>query len=92
MQDIVINIHIEYDATQAIATDDIKHALDYKVITKKLIKEVEASQYYLIEKLADRIADIVLESPLAAQTQVRVDKPFALRFADSVSFTLNKTR
>ncbi len=84
-QDVVINVTIDYDATKAAASDDIKDTVDYKAITKKIIKKVEASAFFLLEKLADQILKIATESPLVKQATVRVDKPQALRFADSVS-------
>ena len=58
-------------------------------ITKKIIKEVEASNFFLLEKLAKLILNIAMESPSVEEVTVRVDKPFALRFADSVSIELN---
>ncbi|MCH7591088.1 FolB domain-containing protein, partial [PVC group bacterium] len=36
-QEIVINVCLEYDAEVAIQNDDIKDALDYKTLTKKII-------------------------------------------------------
>lgn len=34
-QDIVISIRFVYDADKAIRDDDVKHAVNYKTITKK---------------------------------------------------------
>ena len=91
-QDVVINITFDYDATKAIAGDDLKQSVDYKIITKKIIQAVETSQFSLLEKLADRILNIVLENHRVKAASVRVDKPHALRFADSVSVELHKKR
>ena len=91
-QDVVINISFDYDAAKASRSDQLKDAVDYKVITKKIIKAVEASDYQLIEKLAAVILDIVLQDPKIKIATVRVDKPGALRFADSVSVELCKKR
>ena len=91
-QDVVLNITIHFDAQQACASDNIKDAVDYKAITKKIIQEVEASRFFLLERLADRVLAIVMNSPRVENAAVRVDKPFALRFADSVSVELTKSR
>lgn len=91
-QDIVINIKMEFDASKSIESDSIEDTLDYKVITKRVIKEAEASNFQLIEKLAQCILSIVMENPQVQEAHVRVDKPFALRFADSVSIELNEKR
>ena len=91
-QDVVINVVIEYDAKKAVESDNIKDAVDYKIITKKIIKEVESSQYGLLEKLTGSILKIVMEHPKVRAATVRIDKPFALRFARSVSVELSAKR
>ena len=88
-QDVVINVIIEYDAAGAIASDNLKDATDYKKITKKIIKAVETSHFFLLEKLTKMILDIVMKEALVKEATVRVDKPFALRFSDSVSLELH---
>ncbi len=90
-QDLIINITITFDASKACDSDDLKDTLDYKNITKKVIEKVEGSSYFLIEKLASQLLKIVLDNPLAQTATVRVDKPFALRFADSVSIELTSS-
>ena len=91
-QDVVINVTMEFDADRAAKSDNIKDTVDYKAITKKIIKLVEGSQFFLLEALADRILTIAMEDRKVLSAAVRVDKPQALRFADSVSVELNKQR
>ena len=40
-QDVVVNVKIEYQADQATDTDNMDDALNYKVITKRIIHLVE---------------------------------------------------
>jgi len=89
-QDIVINVQMEFDASKSIESDKIEDTVDYKVITKRIIKEVDASNFQLLEKLTQLILNIVMENKRVQEATVRVDKPFALRFADSVSIELNE--
>lgn len=91
-QDIIINIRIKYDAHKACVSDQISDTLDYKEITKKVILEVESSRYYLLEKLASQILKLILAYPLVQEARVRVDKPHALRFAESVSVELSSLK
>jgi FolB domain-containing protein len=91
-QKIIINIEIEYDASKAIRTDHIKYALDYKSITKEIIKKVEKSEFLLLEKLTAFILNLVMKHRKIRAARVRVDKPGALRFSRSVSFELSKKR
>ena len=91
-QDIVINALIEFDATKPSISDDEKDTLDYKVITKAIIKHVENGRFRLVEKLNADIVAIIMDRPQVLKTQVRVEKPHALRFADSVSVSLAAER
>ena len=91
-QDIIVNIKMEFDASQSIESDSIEDTVDYKVITKRIIKEVEASNFQLLEKLTQFILNIIMENPQIQEVAVRVDKPFALRYADSVSIELSEKR
>jgi len=91
-QDIVINVEIEFDGTKAIETDDIADTIDYKSITKKIITMVEESEFNLIERIAGEAIKIIMENEKVQKASVRVDKPGALRFTDSVSVTQTETR
>lgn len=90
-QDVVINLSIEVDLTKPCASDDVSDTLDYKVLKKKIYTHIEDSSYFLIEKMAQSIADIVLEDKRAEEVTVRVDKPGALRFAESVAVEITRT-
>lgn len=89
-QDVVINIRIDFDAAKASGTDRIEDTIDYKALTKRIIQEVESSNFFLLEKLAKLILNIIMENPSVQEAAVRVDKPLALRFADSVSVELTE--
>ncbi len=84
-QDVIVNVALELDASSAAQTDRIEDTLNYKTLTKRIISEVESSEFYLLEKLAHHILNLVLEDNKAIRGTVEVDKPQALRFADSVS-------
>ena len=89
-QDVIINVTINFDASKASQSDNIKDTIDYKAMTKRITGEVEPSGFFLLEKLAKHILSIVMENPLVKEAAVRVDKPLALHFADSVSVELSE--
>ena len=91
-QAVIINIALEFDAGRAAKTDNINDTIDYKTLTKKVIKTVEESHFNLLEALTHVLLDLVMENPRVNAAAVRVDKPKALRFADSVSVELSKKR
>jgi D-erythro-7,8-dihydroneopterin triphosphate epimerase len=53
---------------------------------------VEDGQFMLLEKLASEVLELVMENELVCQAKVEVDKPHALRFADSVSVSMSASR
>jgi len=88
-QDVVINARIEYSAVQAADTDDMAKALNYRTITKDIIQLVENNRFSLLEKLTAEVLAIASAHPAVKFAEVEIDKPYALRFADSVSLTLS---
>lgn len=91
-QDLIINAVIEFDGNPAIDSDNIKDTVNYKKITKKIIKLVENSGYFLLEKLCGQILQTILTEDKVLKATVEVDKPGALRFTDSVSVTCSAVR
>lgn len=91
-QDILINIVICADIRKAAASDNIEEAVDYKAITKRVIDHVENSADFLVEKLVTDIAHIILTEFQVERVRVRVEKPGALRFAQSVGIEIERHR
>ncbi|MGL6257812.1 dihydroneopterin triphosphate 2'-epimerase [Vibrio sp. WXL103] len=88
-QDIIINAEIHYPANNLCLADDVDNALNYKNICKKIIHHVESGRFLLLEKLTSDVLGICIDHQWVRYAQVRIDKPHALRFADSVSLTLS---
>ncbi len=91
-QEVVINIALGADLRAAGETDHFDEQLDYRLIKKRVVASVEASQFYLVEALAERVARLCLESRGIEEVQVTIDKPGALRFARSVAVEIHRTR
>ncbi|MFT4927834.1 MAG: D-erythro-7,8-dihydroneopterin triphosphate epimerase [Phenylobacterium sp.] len=88
-QDIIVNVSIGYCAEKATNSDNMDDALNYRTITKRIIALVENNRFSLLEKLTADILEIAAEHDWVDNAQVEVDKPHALRFADSVSLSLS---
>jgi|TARA_R110000868_G_scaffold159736_1_gene388783 D-erythro-7,8-dihydroneopterin triphosphate epimerase len=87
-QDVLINLTILYPAVEAVRDNDIDHALNYRTITKAVIRHVEEHRFALLERMTQEILDLVMANPDVRYAEVEVDKLHALRFAESVSITL----
>lgn len=91
-QDVVINVLIRYRADKAVAFNHIEQALNYRTITKEIIAHVEENRFLLLERMTREVLDLIMSHEQVLTTQVEIDKPHALRFADSVSITLSDSR
>jgi dihydroneopterin aldolase len=92
-QDVVINITMWADTRPAAASDDIADAVNYRTVTKAVIAHVESGEPMLVERLAAEIAEICFATDdRIAEVEVSVEKPTALRFADSVGVVIRRNR
>ena len=92
-QDVIINVELCCDSfLKAAQSDAIEDAVNYKTITKEIIKLVEQSDYFLIERLAEEISAICLADSRVQTANVSIDKPGALRFARSVAVEISRSR
>ncbi|MDX1600670.1 MAG: dihydroneopterin aldolase [Anaerolineales bacterium] len=89
-QDILINVVLFTDLRLAGTSDDIEDTVNYRTISKMIINHVRDSERFTVEALAEDLAEICLQAPGVARAQVRVEKPGALRFADSVGVEIER--
>ena len=61
-------------------------------IDRGTVALVEDSTFFLIERLAQAVADHCLEHPLIHSARVTLDKPGALRFARSVAVEIHRRK
>jgi D-erythro-7,8-dihydroneopterin triphosphate epimerase len=88
-QDVIINLEIETDIPEhALEADEPIGIFDYKTITKKIIALVQDGQFKLLEVLTKNILDLIMADEKVKWARVEVDKPHALRFAESVSMEM----
>ena len=92
LQDVRINVTLHADLTQACLSDRIEDTVDYKGVKQSILALVESSDCYLIERLSQRIADVCLQDPRVQAVRVTLDKPGALRFAQSVAVDIFRRR
>ena len=91
-QTVGLNLEMGTDIRRAAATDRIEDTLDYKAVAKRLIGFVEKSEFGLVETLAERCAEIVLDEFPVTWLRLRLDKPGAVRGAKSVGIIIERGR
>ena len=90
-QIVRISLEMSFDISKAGKSDNIDDALDYKKIGKSIVNLVENSSFFLVEKMAEEIASLVLKNEQIEEIKLRVEKPGALRGSKSVGVEILRT-
>jgi dihydroneopterin aldolase len=89
-QTVSLDLEMATDIRKAAASDDIADALDYKTIGKRIIAFIEDSDFQLVETLADKVAQLVLEEFSVPWLKLRLSKPGALRGSRDVGVVIER--
>lgn len=85
LQDVIISFSFQYDIRLVTEHDDVSYAMDYKILTKKVIVLVENNTFQLLEYLAEKVYNTLQDfDNIIQDIEVKVEKPHALRFTDNV--------
>lgn len=93
-QDFVIDVRLGLSTARAAETDDVADTVHYGELAEKIVAIVGGEPVNLIETLAHRIADAVMEDERISHAAVTVHKPqapIAAQFQD-VSVTVHAAR
>jgi FolB domain-containing protein len=91
-QDILISVDLFTAIRNADSPDDITECIDYSKVAKKVMNHAENAKRFTLEALAENIAQLCLEDPRVLKTTVRVEKPGAVRFSQSVGVEIERIR
>jgi dihydroneopterin aldolase len=89
-QTVSLDLEMAHDIRQAADTDDIQYALNYKSIAKRLIGFIEQSEFLLVERMAEEVANIVTGEFSVPWLKLRVSKPGALRGSQDVGIIIER--
>jgi FolB domain-containing protein len=91
-QNIMINITMFTDTHRAAQTDSLDDCINYSTMSKKLLAHAESVNRLTVEALANDLAVVCLEEPGVQRVIVRVEKPGAVRFAESVGVEIERSK
>ena len=89
-QVVSLDLEMGSDIATAAATDTIENALDYKAVAKRLIDFIERSEFFLVETLAERVADIVVNEFNVPWVKLRLGKPGAVTGSKDVGVIIER--
>ena len=83
-QQVVLDLEFHAPVRKAARRDNLRDALNYQEIAARATAFVSQSRFYLIETLAERLAQILLLEFKLESITLRVSKPDAIRNAKNV--------
>jgi len=89
-QTVTLDLEMAFDNRVPAASDKIDDTLNYKAVSKRLVAFVEASDFGLVETLAERCAQIVREEFGVSWLRLRLRKPGAVRGAKAVGVQIER--
>lgn len=89
-QTVSLDLEMAADNRKAAATDQIDDALNYKAVAKRLIQFVGESEFQLVETLAERIAEIVLDEFDVEWLRLKLGKPGAVTGSREVGVIIER--
>jgi dihydroneopterin aldolase len=89
-QIIVLDIEMAFDIKKAAETDDIQYTLDYKTVSERVVSFVEQSEYFLVEKLVEEVANILLTEFDTPWVKITLNKKGAISRAKDVGIIIER--
>ncbi|MDH5302319.1 MAG: dihydroneopterin aldolase [Gammaproteobacteria bacterium] len=89
-QTITIDLEMGTDIAAAANSDHIDDTLNYKSVAKRLIDYVGNTEFELVEKLAENIAELVMKEFNVPWLRLRLAKPGAVHGARDVGVIIER--
>jgi dihydroneopterin aldolase len=84
-QEIVLDIELIFDGSEAAASDNIDHTIDYYQLSETIATFVEKTDYQLLERLISDVEAIIMRDPRTIRCSVTATKPEIVTRAQSIS-------
>ena len=91
-QTVVVDLEIPVDCRNAAITDEVADTVDYKKVAKRILAFIEASEFKLVETLAQRVALALLEEFGLEWVRLSINKPGAIRNSRDVGVSIERSR
>jgi len=89
-QTVVLDVDIGTDIGKAATSDSVEDTLNYKTVAKRLMAFVGESEFELVETLAERTAEMLVNEFGVPWLRLRVNKQGALRGVRDVGVVIER--
>lgn len=91
-QQIRVDVEMGWDNTKPAASDDIVDTLNYKEAAQRIKKMVVETEYQLVETLAERIAEMLINEMNIPWVKLTLGKPYAVKDSSEVGVCIERHR
>ncbi|EYU15428.1 bifunctional dihydroneopterin aldolase/7,8-dihydroneopterin epimerase [Photorhabdus aegyptia] len=91
-QKLVFDIEMGWDNKRASSSDDVEYCLDYAKVSEAIINHVENQNFALVERVAEEVADLLLNRFNSPWVRVKVSKPGAVAQARQVGVIIERKK
>ncbi|WP_445375888.1 bifunctional dihydroneopterin aldolase/7,8-dihydroneopterin epimerase [Photorhabdus tasmaniensis] len=91
-QKLVFDIEMGWDNKRASSSDNIEHCLDYAEVSEAIINYVENQNFALVERVAEEVADLLLDRFNSPWVRIKVTKPGAVAQARQVGVIIERKK
>jgi dihydroneopterin aldolase len=91
-QTLTFDLEMDWDIKPAAASDDISKTLDYGAVAQTIVGFVKASEYQLIETLAEDLCALLLQEFAIPRIKLTLSKPVALHGQNTARIVIERSR
>lgn len=91
-QQLIFDLTLCGDFSRAGQLDTLEGTVNYREVEEKLIAMAEHSEYFLLEALAEKTAQLCLACPEVARVTVRISKPGAALRRENIAVEIERAR
>lgn len=90
-QKLILDLEMSWDNKPAGESDDVSLCLDYFLVSQSITSFIQSTQFELIECVAERVAQLVIQKFSVHWLKVKVSKPGAIANASNVAVVIERS-
>lgn len=91
-QKLVLDLEMAHDNRVAGKSDDVADALDYSQVSQAVLEHIERGRFLLVERVAEEVAELIMDRFAVPWIRVRLTKPGAVPQAKGVGVIIERSR
>jgi len=89
-QKLVLDVEMAWDNRLAASSDDVKDCLSYADVSLAILTHLTGSRFALVERVAEEIADLLMNRFNSPGVRIKVSKPGAVAQAAQVGVRIER--